>query len=66
MVPMELFRGCSFLFPLSLGSVLLYVEAPVENFFLIIIGFLVFFNRQVVMSGYEVERAGLSQPSDEF
>lgn len=33
MVPMELFKGCSFLFPLSLGSVLLYVEAPVDNFF---------------------------------
>lgn len=39
MVPMELFKGCSFLFPLSLGSVLLYVETPVENFFL-----LLFFN----------------------
>lgn len=62
MVPMELFKGCSFLFPLSLGSVLLYVEAPVDNFFLL----LFFFYRQVVMSGYEVERAGLSQLSDEF
>lgn len=63
MVPMELFKGCSFLFPLSLSSILLYVEAPVENFFLLIF---FFFYRQVVMSGYEVERAGLSQLSDEF